>query len=789
MISTFKNRARIISNVRKSIKFIDINPIRLFLGLLAVIDISLIWIAILKLFLIHIISRICNGFLVVAMLCIFSKKHSKIRNIDLKASRAETYEEWYKLQEERDRLTDTDKWAKEEDTGECDYKTLRQYIKELKFARESKNIDEMEFLLRVGFNRDFCGLRSPLLYFHSFIRTKDIVQEYIHETTSSLDELHSFVLNTHKNTDNWLILEKYVAFLYDLRLFLGRTALGLSGGGGLAIYHLGVIKMLIEHNYMPNVISGSSGGSILVGLLAIHNNEEFLEFIHDTDKIKWFEDIVPPFHDQFKNLFKTGYMISKQEFRELMQDFFGDFTFATAFDRTGRFVNITTTPAGVTASGDPLVCNVINTPNVLIWSAVCASCSLPLVLSPTVLYSKSTKDGLYSAISLDKTQDEINNNVKYHAPFINYTGNPNQNFASDSNINNDKPYSESKFFSGDDVAQHDYDNRIMSVVVDYISVKDRAATSNKLEAESQQTLGTVNTEQTQQLSYFSKVLSLLKRFKIIILNVFVRLRSVFRLRKKISERNEKLQKDINNENKLSLLNKLEETEDGMNNTTINSGLSSDANSNANEVDRCNEIVSDKLEIKSNCRGNSYLESMYYRHLSKNIRSYAPNNMRYVDGSILSDIPYDELQTLFNIKSFLVSQANPHMTPFIEQLQDSRETCKYLSHLLLNIWDYIKLDINYHYARLLLLSIVPKIKGQDISSFLLQSADGHCTIVPTSSSDFWKLTKSPSIDDILYAIKAGERKSWPYFKRIKQMLQIEIKLQDLWLEASKALNSR
>lgn len=65
-------------------------------------------------------------------------------------------------------------------------------------------------------------------------------------------------------------------FLESLRLSLGRTALCLSGGGSLAMYHMGVVKSLLALKCLPYVISGTSGGSIVAGVLAIYTDEELL---------------------------------------------------------------------------------------------------------------------------------------------------------------------------------------------------------------------------------------------------------------------------------------------------------------------------------------------------------------------------------------------------------------------------------------------------------------------------------------------------------------------------------
>lgn len=59
---------------------------------------------------------------------------------------------------------------------------------------------------------------------------------------------------------------------------LGRTALMLSGGGAIAMNHLGVIRALIESKLYGDikVISGTSGGSISAAMCAIKTSEELL---------------------------------------------------------------------------------------------------------------------------------------------------------------------------------------------------------------------------------------------------------------------------------------------------------------------------------------------------------------------------------------------------------------------------------------------------------------------------------------------------------------------------------
>ena len=57
--------------------------------------------------------------------------------------------------------------------------------------------------------------------------------------------------------------EKTEMFVH-MRQSYGRSALMLSGGGGLGVYHIGVVKALFEAGLMPRIVSGSSAGSNII---------------------------------------------------------------------------------------------------------------------------------------------------------------------------------------------------------------------------------------------------------------------------------------------------------------------------------------------------------------------------------------------------------------------------------------------------------------------------------------------------------------------------------------------
>lgn len=81
-------------------------------------------------------------------------------------------------------------------------------------------------------------------------------------------------------------MRKKMEFFIEMRHAVGRTALVLSGGGLMGMYHAGVIKTLYELKLLPRIISGSSAGSIIASFICSRKYEEIPELFEDNG-IKW----------------------------------------------------------------------------------------------------------------------------------------------------------------------------------------------------------------------------------------------------------------------------------------------------------------------------------------------------------------------------------------------------------------------------------------------------------------------------------------------------------------------
>ena len=170
---------------------------------------------------------------------------------------------------------------------------------------------------------------------------------------------------------------------------LGRTALCLSGGGALAMYHFGVIKTLLEQGLLPQVISGTSGGSIVAAFVSMFPEEVLLKTIRadlsSRHGARWF----PPVWKMALHFAKKGVLMDGADFAETTKKYFGDVTFAEAFAVSKRAVSIQVS----VGTGHGFVLNHFTAPQVVVRTAVNASCALPGLMEPFELLAKNPKTG------------------------------------------------------------------------------------------------------------------------------------------------------------------------------------------------------------------------------------------------------------------------------------------------------------------------------------------------------------------------------------------------------------
>ncbi|CAI5758495.1 unnamed protein product [Candida verbasci] len=330
-----------------------------------------------------------------------------------------TYKEWYEISLKLDEVMGNNAWKSDPKSDLYDYNQIYKNLNQMKQARLNNDYKLLLYHIRTKWIRNLGNMGDSNLYRHSYVGTKKLIEEYNEECKLSLDYLIS---SENVNLDDRYLL----GMLIQTRKNIGRTALVLSGGSTFGIFHIGVLATLFEINLLPRIISGSSAGSIMAGILCCHTNEETFELLQTiaSRKFNIFEITECDLSDIQSNfrkilyflghLIKYGTIFDIEGLQDTMIDFLGDLTFREAYNRTGKILNITVSPASIHEQTRLL--NYLTAPNCLIWSAVCASCSLPGVFPSSSVYEKNPKTNEIHEWNNDESMKYMDGSVDNDLP-------------------------------------------------------------------------------------------------------------------------------------------------------------------------------------------------------------------------------------------------------------------------------------------------------------------------------------------------------------------------------------
>jgi len=292
----------------------------------------------------------------------------------------ESYEEWKELAIELDKANGLESWKRNDQSHEFDYKEIRRRLDKLRKYRQQGDDHALLFTLNEGIHGNMGGMGNPQLYNHALFGTKDVIVDYVEEIAASL--LH--IVSTENDE---ITMEEKIDFFSRASHCFGRSALMLSGGGQLGNFHMGVIKALTEQNLLPSVISGSSAGSIFAALVGTFTDDELLSYFEPQNLMMELEEE----STKIMSLFKQRTQVKSNDLAETLDRIIPNLTFHEAFEKTGRKINISVAP--YESNQKSRLLNAIASPNVLIHSAVMASCAIPGIFKPVTLLAKN-KDGV-----------------------------------------------------------------------------------------------------------------------------------------------------------------------------------------------------------------------------------------------------------------------------------------------------------------------------------------------------------------------------------------------------------
>ena len=296
--------------------------------------------------------------------------------LERKMRRANNYADWKRAALEHDAVSGLAQWKTKEASNSYDYLSIRSRIEIIRKLRKDKDDIGLLFALNEGIHGNQGGMGKPLLYKLAKFGTKTLIEEYVGEIVDALQHISS------RPENDEITQEDKLDFFQRASLCFGRSALMLSGAGSLGYFHLGVIKTLFDHQVLPNVISGSSAGSIFAAVLGTHTDDElrfFLEGDMLLDPLQLNVDSKP------KRLLRE--QMDSASLKLTLETTIPDMTFQEAYEKTGRMISITIAPAEEHQTSRLM--NAVTSPNVYVRSAVMASCAVPGIFPPVMLMAKN----------------------------------------------------------------------------------------------------------------------------------------------------------------------------------------------------------------------------------------------------------------------------------------------------------------------------------------------------------------------------------------------------------------
>lgn len=148
-----------------------------------------------------------------------------------------------------------------------DYVYIQQLRDDLNSAKTNPNPYILLQILRSHSFRNIAGVLNPDLYNRCYFGTKKLIIE----TQNLINCCYKYIVELPESE---LSLCEKIEFFSETRHSFGRTALCLSGGAIMGLYHFGVIKTLYEENLLPKIVTGSSAGSLVASLLCTRKYDE-----------------------------------------------------------------------------------------------------------------------------------------------------------------------------------------------------------------------------------------------------------------------------------------------------------------------------------------------------------------------------------------------------------------------------------------------------------------------------------------------------------------------------------
>ncbi len=297
-----------------------------------------------------------------------------IRDARLAMRNADDYATWLEAAIAFDRASGFDDWRAHDACEDYDWKLIRTRLSQIRDYRARSEIGKLVHHLRQGLHWNLGNIGNPALYGHAYAGTKRLVEDYITEVSEALDFLCD---GDFPELDD----AAKSRFFAETAASYGRSALMLSGGATLGLFHVGVVKALVREDLLPDVISGSSAGSIVAATVGTRSPDELEELLDPQNSYYHFWKPLG-----LSEMLKRGAVMDQTQIQRAIAANVHDLTFEESYQRSGRIINITVSPSQ--ANQPPKLLNYLTFPYLFLREAVLASSAVPLLFQPVQLATR-----------------------------------------------------------------------------------------------------------------------------------------------------------------------------------------------------------------------------------------------------------------------------------------------------------------------------------------------------------------------------------------------------------------
>lgn len=304
---------------------------------------------------------------------------SLTKRLEADMAAATSYDEWKEAALAHDKETGVDEWKKSDESKYFDYQSIRRRLRRLRRLKSKGDCAGVLYALNEGVHGNIDGMGHPRLYGKAKFGTKKLIIDYVNEVVSALDLLASDECRD-------IPLDERLDFFHRAQHCNGCSALMMSGAGSLLYFHVGVVKTLWEYGLLPTVLSGSSGGAHVSGVIST-NADSDLERLFQAENL-----VLEIEREQGLLRHLTAFkpeVATVEDIKKVLDRLIPDLTFLEAYELTGRHLNISIAAAEKHQTSRLL--NAITTPNVYIREAIMASAAVPGFFPPVALAAKNDK--------------------------------------------------------------------------------------------------------------------------------------------------------------------------------------------------------------------------------------------------------------------------------------------------------------------------------------------------------------------------------------------------------------